>query len=190
MRARHVLVLLLLVAGVARAKEELRAGTFDPPRAAPDFALAGSNGAPLRLSHFRGKVVVLAFGFTSCPEVCPTTLATLARARKALAPAQAGEVQIVYVTVDPGRDDASRMKAYLAGFDPTFVGGTGSEDALAAVRADFGVTATKRVTADGYGYSHSSFTYLIDRAGRLRALMPYGHGADDYAHDLALLLAE
>jgi len=174
----------------ASGADALRAGVFDPPRPAPDFALAGSNGAPLRLSAYRGKVVVLAFGFTSCPEVCPTTLATLASARQQLPAEQARDVQVVYVTVDPERDDAARMKSYLAGFDPSFVGGTGSEEALAAVRGDYGISATRRASADGYGYSHSSFTYLIDRAGSLRALMPYGHPADDYAHDLAILLGE
>ncbi|HXZ84623.1 MAG TPA: SCO family protein, partial [Myxococcota bacterium] len=75
-------------------------------------------------------------------------------------------------------------------FDPSFVGGTGSEDALAAVRRDYGISAIRRSSPDGYGFSHSSFTYLIDRAGQLRALMPYGHSSDDYTHDLAILLAE
>jgi len=190
LRAAAAACALWCAAGASAAADALRAGVFDPPRPAPDFALAGSNGSPLRLSDYRGKVVVLAFGFTSCPEVCPTTLATLASARKQLPPERARDVQVVYVTVDPERDDAARMKGYLAGFDRTFLGGTGGEDALAAVRRDYGISSTRRASADGYGFSHSSFTYLIDRAGRLRALMPYGHPADDYAHDLALLLAE
>ena len=85
-------------------------------------------------------MVALAFGFTSCPEVCPTTLAVLAQARKKLG-AKASELQVVYVTVDPERDDAARMKQYLAGFDPSFVGGTGTDAQLAAVRREFGVQA-------------------------------------------------
>jgi len=193
-RARRLgaalLACALWSAAPARAADALRAGVFDPPRQAPDFALESSNGAALRLGAYSGQVVVLAFGFTSCPEVCPTTLATLAAARKQLAAAQAQGVQVVYVTVDPERDDAVRMKRFLASFDASFVGGTGSEEALAAVRRDYGISATRRASADGYGFSHSSFVYLIDRAGRLRALMPYGHSADDYAHDLAILLAE
>ena len=179
----------LALAAVTAAADtaELRAGSFDPPRPAPDFALSGSNGAELRLSRFAGKVVLLAFGFTSCPEVCPTTLATLAEARKKLG-ARAAQVQVVYVTVDPARDDPARMKQYLAGFDATFLGGTGSEERLAAVRKDYGVSAERRGSGESYGYSHSSFTYLIDRSGSLRALMPYGHSAEDYAHDVAILL--
>lgn len=180
---------LALALGLLAASDStLRAGVFDPPRAAPDFALRGSDGGELALSHFRGKVVLLAFGFTSCTEVCPTTLATLATARKKLG-ADAKDVQVVYVTVDPERDDAARMKKYLAGFDPTFVGCTGTEEQLAAVRAGFGITATRKVSGDGYSYSHSSYVYLIDRQGALRALMPYGQAADDYVHDVRILLA-
>jgi protein SCO1 len=183
------LVVVAALALVAANDGTLIAGTFDPPRAAPELGLAGSDGAPLVLGKFRGKVVALAFGFTSCPEVCPTTLAVLAQARKKLG-VKASGLQVVYVTVDPERDDAARMKQYLAGFDPSFVGGTGSEAQLAAVRREFGVQATKREGADGATFSHSSFIYLIDRGGALRALMPYGHSPDDFAHDVGILLAE
>jgi len=187
-RSSWITAALLVAAAAARAAApELRAGSFDPPRQAPDFALSGSNGSELRLSQFAGKVVLLAFGFTSCPEVCPTTLATLAEARKKLGE-RARDVQVVYVTVDPERDDAARMRGYLAGFDTTFIGGTGSAEKLAAVRKDYGVSAEKRGTGPDYSYAHSSFTYLIDRRGSLRALMPYGRSAEDYAHDVAILL--
>ena len=167
----------------------LKAGTFDPPRAAPDFDLLGSNGGELKISHYRGKVVLLAFGFTSCTAVCPTTLNTFAVARRKLA-AAAADVQVVYITVDPQRDDSSRLKKYLGAFDPTFVGGTGTEQQLAAVRKSYGVTAEKQLLGGSYTYEHSSFTYLIDRSGRIRALMPYGHSPDDYVHDLTALLKE
>jgi protein SCO1/2 len=143
----------------------------------------------VQLRDYRGKVVILGFGFTWCTEVCPITLATLTQARRKLGPA-AADVQVVYVTVDPERDGPARMKAYLHAFDPTFVGGTGKAAELAAVRKDYGVSAEKHVHGSSYVYSHSSFTYLIDRQGRLRALMPYGHGPDDYVHDLQILLAE
>jgi protein SCO1/2 len=167
----------------------LKAGTFDPPRQAPDFELLGSNGGALKISGYRGKVVLLAFGYTSCTAVCPITLNTFAVARRKLA-AAAADVQVVYITVDPQRDDAARMKKYLAAFDRTFVGGTGTEQQLAAVRKDYGISAEKQVAGDGYAYEHSSFTYLIDRGGRIRAMMPYGHSPDDYVHDLTLLLKE
>jgi len=165
----------------------LKAGVFEPARAAPEFTLAGSDGSALKLSHYRGKVVLLGFGFTSCVAVCPITLGTLAAAHKKLG-ARGSDVQVVYITVDPERDDASRMKKYLAGFDPTFIGGTGSDAQLAAVRKDYGIAAEKVAGLDGI-YTHSSFVYLIDREGRLRALMPYGHAAEDYIHDVGILLA-
>lgn len=167
----------------------LMAGTFEPPRRAPDFDLLGSNGAELKISNYRGKVVLLAFGFTSCTAVCPITLNTFAVARRKLATA-AIDVQIVYITVDPQRDNSARLKKYLGGFDPTFVGGTGTEQQLAAVRKNYGVSAEKLVLDNSYTYTHSSFTYLIDRSGLIRALMPYGHSPDDYVHDLTVLLKE
>jgi len=168
----------------------LKAGQFDPPRVAPDFTLASSNGGALKMSAYRGKVVLLGFGFTTCPEVCPTTLATLATARKLLG-AQAKDVQLLYITVDPARDTTKQMHDYLEYFDPSFIGGTGSEAQLAAVRKRYGVNATRQEMGGGYyAMAHSSSVYLVDRRGRLRGMMPYGRPAADYVHDLRALLAE
>jgi len=192
-RATTLLMLLLLAsmaAAPARSEASLRlkAGIFDPPRSAPEFALQGSDGTPVTLARYRGKTVLMAFGYTTCVAVCPITLATLAEARSSLGEA-ADAVQVIYVTVDPERDDAARMKDYLESFDPSFIGATGRPDALAAVRKDYGVTAVKRGTGNDYVMDHSSSVYLIDRAGNLRAMMPYGHPADDFVHDIKLLLA-
>ena len=184
-RALCILSGIVLLAATARA--ELLAGVLDPPHAAPELELPGSDGTLVTLERFRGKVVMLAFGFTSCPKVCPTTLSVLARTRRALG-ADAAQVQVVYVTVDPARDDAARMRAYLAAFDPEFLGATGTAEQLGEVRRAYGVAAERVAQAGGYGYAHSSSVYLIDRAGRLRALMPYGHAAEDYVHDLRILL--
>jgi protein SCO1/2 len=180
---------LLVLAAAASATDDaaFRAGVFSPPRAAPEFSLQGSDGSELALSRYRGKVVILAFGFTSCPDVCPTTLGVLARARKELG-ADGEVVQVVYVTVDPERDSAAQMRKYLASFDPSFVGATGTTDQLAAVRREYGIAATRNQVGADYAFSHSSYTYLIDREGRLRALMPYGHSPADYVHDVRLLL--
>lgn len=184
-RSEILLAFALLVAATGAAEDAgLIAGVFEPPRAAPELALRGSDGNELRLDRYRGKVVVLGFGFSSCPDVCPTTLAALAGARKKLG-ADAERVQVVYVTVDPERDDAERLRKYLRAFDPTFIGGTGTAEQLAAVRESYGIAVGQQ---PGSSFSHSSFTYLIDREGNLRALMPYGHGSDDYAHDVRLLL--
>jgi protein SCO1 len=187
-RALARLLPLLFLAAAAGAAENpaLKAGAFSPARPAPDFSLGGSNGAELKLSRYRGKVVALGFGFTSCPNVCPTTLAVLAQARKQLG-AQGDRLQVVYVTVDPERDDAGRMREYLAAFDPTFVGGTGTPGQLAAVRKAYGVVANKVSAGGDYSIDHSSFVLLIDRDGKLRALMPYGRTPDDYVHDVRIL---
>jgi len=182
-----VLFVSLINAAGADDGAALKAGTFDPPRAAPDFTLRGSNDADLKLSTYRGKVVLLGFGFTSCAAVCPITLGTLKQVNKKLG-AQAKDVQVIYITVDPEHDDTARLKSYLSSFDPAFVGGTGTEAQLAAVRKEYGIVAEKVAGPDG-SYTHSSFIYLIDREGRLRALMPFGHLADDYVHDVRMLLA-
>jgi len=190
------LLLSLLMASLAAASPAsagaapaLKAGVFEPPRAAPEFSLRGSDGAELTLARYRGKVVLMSFGYTHCAAVCPVTLATLAEARKSLGNA-ADAVQVIFVTVDPERDDAARMKAYMAAFDASFVGATGSTDALSAMRRSYGVTARKQGTSDGYVMDHSSSIYLIDRTGKLRAQMPYGHSAGDFVHDVKLLLAQ
>ena len=167
--------------------EVMRAGAYEPPRPAPGFALAGADGTEVRLADHRGKVVLLTFGFTHCAAVCPTTLATLAQARAQLG-AKAEQVQVIFVTVDPARDTPAQMRPYLAGFDASFVGATGDPGALAEVRAAYGVSAAREGDGPDYAMAHTSSIFLIDRAGRLRAMMPYGHDAADFAHDVALLL--
>lgn len=188
-RCALLIVAAFGLANATYAAPTLIAGTFDPPRAAPEFALEDSNGGALKLADHRGKVVLLGFGFTSCPDVCPTTLAVLAQARKNLGD-RADELQVIYITVDPQTDTAARMKKYLANFDPSFIGGTGNEAQLSAVRQEYGILAQKKTVGANYTYAHSSYVYLIDRSGKLRALMPYGHKAEDFAHDVRALLAE
>jgi protein SCO1/2 len=170
------------------AAPRLKAGVLSPAMAAPELALAGTDGRPLRLSNYRGKVVLLAFGFSNCGEVCPVTLATLAGARRKLG-ADAANVQVVYVTVDPERDDAAQMRKFLGSFDASFVGGVGSRAQIDAAQASYGISSSKIAHAGGgYSIGHSSSIYMIDRAGRLRAVMPYDHPVDDFVHDLKILL--
>ena len=188
-RVLALLLAALVSAASANEAPALKAGVFSPPHPAPEFSLAGSDGAPLTLARFHGKVVALAFGYSHCADVCPVTLATLAQARRQLG-AQAAGFQVVYVTVDPERDGAAQLKTWLAAFDPGFVGGTGSAQALAAVDRQYGISVTKMASANGPLFGHSSSVYLIDREGRLRAMMPYGHVAEDYAHDVRLLMQQ
>jgi protein SCO1/2 len=167
----------------------LKSGVFEPPRMAPDFTVRGSNGKELKLSQFRGKLVLLEFGYTSCVDVCPVSLATLAQARKQLGP-QADQMQVIYVTVDPERDTEERMRNYLKAFDTTFIGATGTPQQMARVRQEYGITATKKTIEGSKDYivGHSSYLYFVDRKGSLRALLPFGRSADDVAHDAKLLL--
>ena len=182
-------LLMACVAVAAASMPGFKAGVFDPPRQAPDFTLQGTDGHAFRLSQFRGKVVLLAFGYSHCQSVCPITLNTFAQALRAMGPA-AARVQVVYVTVDAVRDTPTRLKAFLDNFSQTFVGGTGTEKQLQQVRKDYGVSATRIPDGKDYMYDHSSFIYLIDRVGSIRALMPYGHPPEDFAHDLRILLGE
>lgn len=184
-----VIALLVTSATLAANTDALKAGVFSPARVAPDFILQGSKGGELKLTNYRGRIVILGFGFTSCPDVCPTTLAVLAQARRKLG-VDASDVQVVYLTVDPERDSPERMRQYLGSFDPTFIGGTGTAQQLAAVRKEYGILAEKKVYGSNHTFAHSSYTYLIDRQGSLRALMPYGHSPDDYVHDLKILLQQ
>lgn len=176
--------------GVQRDEQRsavMKAGAFDPPHRAPDFVLRGSDGSELGLGRYRGRVVLLTFGFTSCAAACPTTLATLAQARAALGEA-GSSVQVIFVTVDPERDHAERLRDYLAAFDPTFVGATGTPEALAAARQAYGVAATREGDGPDYAFAHTSSIFLIDRGGRLRAMMPYGRDAADFVNDVRILL--
>jgi len=185
------LVLLAIVLGGAAAQgAELRSGVFKPARMAPEISLKGSDGAELKLARYRGKIVALGFGYTSCPDVCPTTLSNLAQARAKLG-AAGKDLQVVYITVDPERDSLQRLKAYMGQFDPTFIGATGTPEQLAATRKAYGIEV-KRQNVEGnkseYWVHHSSFIYLIDRAGNIRALLPYGVTDEDIAHDVKALL--
>jgi protein SCO1/2 len=168
----------------------LKSGVFEPPRAAPAIGLAASDGSAFDLARYRGKLVVLEFGFTHCTEVCPVSLASLAQARKLLG-AEAAEVQVVFVTVDPARDSATRLRGYLAQFDPGFIGVTGSAGQVDAVLKAYGIAATKKMVEGSkteYTMHHSSYLYFVDRRGMLRALMPFGRPAAEIAHDARLLL--
>ena len=167
----------------------LKSGVFDPPRAAPEIALPSSHGE-FRLSRYRGKVVVLEFGYTHCADVCPVSLASLAQARTKMG-AAAADVQVVFITVDPARDNAKHLRTYLSAFDPTFIGVTGSQAQIDALLKSYGISATRRPVEGSktdYTMHHSSYLYFIDRQGMQRALMPFDRPSDEIVHDLAILL--
>ena len=188
----RIALLAMSIAFGAQAADTLglKSGVFDPPRMAPDFTVRGSDGKELKLSQYRGKLVLLEFGYTSCVDVCPVSLGMLAEARRQMG-AQASQLQVIYVTVDPERDTPDRMRNYLRAFDPTFIGATGTPQQMARVRQDYGIAATKKMI-DGskthYTVGHSSYLYFVDRKGSLRALLPFGRTAADVVHDATLLL--
>ena len=173
-----------------KQEQGFRSGLFEPPREAPAFSLDGSNGRKLSLRDHFGQVVILEFGYTYCPYVCPVTLDRLAQVYKKLG-REARDVQLIYVTVDPKRDSPERLREHLATFNQSFLGATGTPDEVAAVLKAYGIVADQVVSQDhalGYEVDHSSFLYLVDPQGRLRGLVPFGTPADDIVHDLELLL--
>jgi len=181
---------LFALHGQAAPAPGFKSGVFDPPRAAPEIVLPASNGEQFKLSSYRGKVVVLEFGYTHCLDVCPVSLAALTQARQKLG-AAAADVQVVFITVDPARDNAERLRAYLKPFDPTFIGITGTQRQIDALLKSYGISATRRMVEGSktdYTMHHSSYLYFIDRQGMQRALMPFGRPSDDMVHDLKLLL--
>jgi protein SCO1/2 len=174
----------------ARPEQGLRSGTFDPPRDAPAFSLDGSNGKKLGPRDQLGKVVIVEFGYTYCQEVCPVTLAHLTEVYKKLGN-EARDVQLIYVTVDPARDNPERLREHLTAYNPSFLGATGTPAELLAVQKSYGVVAKQVVSTDpklGYAVDHSSSLYLVDRQGKLRGLVPFGTPVDDIVHDLEFLL--
>ena len=169
-----------------------RSGAFEPARPAPDFALPATSGGEFRLSGAHGKVVLLTFGYTNCPDVCPTVLAELAPLRTRLG-RDAGRVQVVYVSVDPERDTAARLRAYVHIFDTTFVGLTGAAAQLEPGWKAYGVSIARREIAGGgphaYTVHHTASIYMVDAAGWLRVMAPFGTPVEDLVHDVGVLLA-
>ncbi|WP_183043442.1 SCO family protein [Alicycliphilus denitrificans] len=158
---------------------------------ARDLQLPDHNGQNRSLKDFAGKVVVVFFGYTQCPDVCPTSMSELAEVKRALG-ADGDKLQGIFVTVDPERDTPEMLKAYMASFDPGFLALRGSPEQLAAVAKDFKIYY-KRVdgqTPTSYTMDHSAGSYVYDTAGRLRVYHRYGSGAQSLAADVRALLDE
>ena len=155
----------------------------------PDFRLTDHNGQERTLADFRGKVVALFFGFTHCPDVCPTTLSDMANAVKLLGP-DGQRVQVIFVTVDPKRDTPELLKGYVPAFNPTFLALYGDAAVTAKVTKDFKIYAAERPgkTPESYTVDHSAQTLVFDTRGKLRLMLPYGTPGDKIASDLKILL--
>jgi len=162
----------------------------DPPRPAPDLALTDQNGQPFALSALRGQWVLLTFGYTTCPDVCPVTLAHLRQTREMLGDA-GPEWRVVFASVDPARDTPEVLAGYLPHFGPDLIGLTGTEAEVATAAAAYGVQYEKRdlETAVGYLVNHSAFTYVIDPNFQLVLTIPFGARSEEMARDLTELMA-
>ena len=153
-----------------------------------ELNLTDHEGRPRTLADFRGKVVTVFFGFTHCPDVCPTTLAEMAQVVKALGP-DADRVQVLFVTVDPERDTQQVLKLYVPAFNPAFLGLYGDAEATARAAKAFKIYYQKQPAKDGrYSVDHSAGTYILDQEGRLRLFAGYGTGAPALLHDIRILL--
>ena len=183
------IVLLALLAGCGAAGPQFQASDITGSSFGRDFELMAPDGKPRRLADFRGKAVALFFGYTQCPDVCPTTLAALADAMKRLGP-DADRVQVLFVTVDPERDTPALLAQYVPAFDPRFLGLYGDSDATARTAKEFKVLYQKvpGASVGSYTMDHSAGTYVYDPQGRLRLYVSNGQGADVFVHDLRELL--
>jgi protein SCO1/2 len=195
MKTRTLFVTLFLAASLlACQKSEPPAPVFHATDItgaafARDFELTDHNGQTRKLSDFRGKLVAMFFGYTHCPDVCPTTLSDFAMALKSMG-VDAKKVQVIFVTVDPERDTPDILKKYVPAFNPTFLGMVTDPAHLVMLAKEYKVVYEKtsgRKQGD-YLIDHSAGTYIYDQEGRLRLLMPYGSGAEVIAKDLKALL--
>lgn len=154
------------------------------------FSLNDHTGKPVTLESYKGKVVVLFFGFTHCPDVCPTTMAEMSAVMKELGP-DADKVQVLFATLDPERDTKELLSQYVPGFDPRFVGLYGTPEQVAATAKEFKVFYQKvpGKTPDSYTIDHTAGSYVFDKTGKLRLFLRHGGGPAPIVHDLKLLVA-
>lgn len=162
----------------------------EPYPPAPEIALTRGDGSSFQLRELRGGVVLLFFGYTSCPDVCPTTLAELNSALQKLGEDKARNVKVVFVTVDPQRDTPERVQEYVNHFNDSFIGLSGDEPQLAKTWSDYGVfrETVEGVSAAGYLVNHTARVTLIDQDGNLRVSYSFETPVDDIVHDLKLVL--
>ena len=164
----------------------------EPYPPAPEIELTRDTGNRLRLSEMRGNTVLLFFGYTSCPDVCPTTMAELKQALEKLGEEDAKQVQVLFVTVDPERDTPERVQEYVDHFNSNFIGLSGTESELADVWRDYGVfrETMEGTSAAGYLVNHTARVSMIDKDGNLRLSYAFNTPVDSIVHDLKLILNE
>ena len=189
--------LLILMVGVAvlvfAKPASFRGTTFgEPYPAAPEIVLDRLDGNSFRLSKMRGSVVLLFFGYTSCPDVCPTTLAELKLALAELDEEDAAQVKVLFVTVDPERDTPQRVQEYIDHFNPASIGLSGSQVDLERIWTVYGVyrEIVEGTSAAGYILNHTARVTLIDQQGNMRVSFGFDTPVEDIVHDLKLILKQ
>ena len=185
-----ILFIFLFLSGCGEPKlpSPFHAAEVGAKFAGADFKLTDHHGVRRTLADFRGKVVVLFFGYVHCPDVCPTTMADLAQVMTKLGK-DADRVQVLFVTVDPERDTRELLSQYVPAFSPTFLGLSGDKAATEAAARAFEVVYQKQPSKTGYNVDHSSGAFLIDPKGRVRLLAPFGQQSVWMEQDIRLLLA-
>lgn len=188
-RALRVISLGMMLTLAACGREQTSFSSIDMSGAdfGHDFHLTDPAGKERSLAEFRGKMVMLFFGFTQCPYVCPTALARAAEVRKKLG-VDGDRLQVIFVTIDPERDTPAVLKAYTAAFDPSFLGLYADIDRTKQVADAFRIYYRKIPTGGSYTMDHTSLTYVFDRHGRLRLTVQHELSAEQVAADLRLLL--
>lgn len=192
---KYLLIVLIFTAGCSAATstpyaKELRGAVFDPPRSIEDFTFASTEGDPFTLSQHQGQVILLYFGYRTCPDFCPTTFAELKRVYAELGE-PADKLKIVFVTVDPERDTLDNLTLYTHAFHEDFIGLRDDGAELKELMGEFGVVAEKRQLGDSalsYLIDHTASVFLIGKDGRLEAQYLYGTDYRDIVHDLRLIL--
>lgn len=187
-----ILTLAVLTSCVAPSADEIewRGAALLTPMPATDFALVDGEGQIVHLSDFRGKIVLLYFGYTFCPDVCPTTLADLAQIQRRLDD-QAQNIQVLMVTVDPERDTPEIISPYVKTFHPSFIGLSGTPAEIVVAAEGFGVFYEPEETGDDYYFiAHTASVFLIDQQGVFRLMYPFGMKTADMITDLQHLLTE
>jgi len=184
-----LVVLTIIVVKVFTPAYTYQGSMIDPPAPAPDFALETSVGTKFRLSDQRGRIVLLYFGYTFCPDVCPTTLYDIAQVKKSLGE-QSGDILVAMITVDPDRDTLDKLGEYVTTFDPVFYGLSSDLETLETVWADYGVYVGRNEVEGSAGYliDHTARIYVINRDGNLRLTFPFGMAWEAMAEDLEYLL--
>lgn len=191
---RWCLLFLFLVGcspGVSQKEQVFVGSVVAGMKVSGDALLVGHDGKPYHLTDFKGRALALFFGYTHCPDVCPTTMAEMNRAVKLLGTSAKG-VQVAFVTLDPERDTAEVLKRYVPYFNADFIGLRGDVDTTKKLAQDFKMFYARQESNSKTGYliDHSAGVYVFDRKGDLRLYLNHGQSAKDIAHDLALLLDE